>query len=203
MFLYLSEPTCKSVGSQLPVAQSNPQVISGCCHILIPFTLKKKNNENYLLFIYLAAPDLSCSMFDLLAVAYGIQLFNQGWNSGPLHWEHRVLTHWPTREVPTLFVKIDQHRSPCTKASLQPTDSLCPSDVLHLVTQSCPTLSTPWTASLQVPVTLGILQTRTLEWGACPFYRGSSQPRDRTQVSRTACRFFTSWRSPCPSDSLD
>jgi len=29
----------------------------------------------------------------------------------------------------------------------------------------------------------GILQARTLEWGAIPFSRGSSQPRDRTQVS--------------------
>ena len=39
----------------------------------------------------------------------------------------------------------------------------------------------------------GILQARILEWVACPFSRGSSQPRDRTKVSRTAGRFFTSW----------
>ena len=30
-------------------------------------------------------------------------------------------------------------------------------------------------------------------WPAFPFSRGSSQPRDRTQVSRIAGRFFTSW----------
>ena len=30
----------------------------------------------------------------------------------------------------------------------------------------------------------GIFQTRVLEWGAISFSRGSSQPRDRTQVSR-------------------
>ena len=29
----------------------------------------------------------------------------------------------------------------------------------------------------------GILQARILEWVAAPFSRGSSQPRDRTQVS--------------------
>ena len=29
----------------------------------------------------------------------------------------------------------------------------------------------------------GILQARILEWVAFPFSRGSSQPRDRTQVS--------------------
>ena len=39
----------------------------------------------------------------------------------------------------------------------------------------------------------GILQARILEWVAVPFSRRSSQPRDRTQVSHTAGRFFTSW----------
>ena len=38
-----------------------------------------------------------------------------------------------------------------------------------------------------------ILQARILEWVACPSSRGSSQPRDRTQVSRIAGRFFISW----------
>ena len=39
----------------------------------------------------------------------------------------------------------------------------------------------------------GILQARILEWVAFPFSRESSQPRNRTQVSRIAGRFFTSW----------
>ena len=39
----------------------------------------------------------------------------------------------------------------------------------------------------------GILQARILELVAFPFSRGSSQPRDRTQVSDIAGRFFTSW----------
>ena len=39
----------------------------------------------------------------------------------------------------------------------------------------------------------GILQARILEWVAVPFSRGSSQPRDGTQVSRIAGGFFTSW----------
>ena len=38
----------------------------------------------------------------------------------------------------------------------------------------------------------GILQATILEWVAFPFSRGSSQPRDRTQVSRIAGGFFTS-----------
>ena len=39
----------------------------------------------------------------------------------------------------------------------------------------------------------GILQARILEWVAFPFSRGSSQPRDQTQVSHIAGGFFTSW----------
>ena len=39
----------------------------------------------------------------------------------------------------------------------------------------------------------GILQARILEWVAVPFSRGFSQPRDWTQVSHIAGRFFTSW----------
>ena len=38
-----------------------------------------------------------------------------------------------------------------------------------------------------------LLQARILEWVTFPFSRGSSQPRDLTQVSCTAGRFFTSW----------
>ena len=37
----------------------------------------------------------------------------------------------------------------------------------------------------------GILQARILEWVA--FSRGSSKPRDWTQVSHIAGEFFTSW----------
>ena len=39
----------------------------------------------------------------------------------------------------------------------------------------------------------GISQARILEWVALPFSRGSSQPRDRTQVFCIAGRLFTIW----------
>ena len=39
----------------------------------------------------------------------------------------------------------------------------------------------------------GILQVRILEWVATSFSRGSSRPRDRTQVSCIAGRIFTDW----------
>ena len=55
------------------------------------------------------------------------------------------------------------------------------------VTQWCPTLCDPMDYTVH-----GILQARILEWVAFPFSRGSSQPRDQTQVSHIAGRFFTS-----------
>ena len=40
---------------------------------------------------------------------------------------------------------------------------------------------------------MGIFQARILEWVAMPSSRGSSQPRDRTQVSCIADGFFIIW----------
>ena len=42
----------------------------------------------------------------------------------------------------------------------------------------------------------GILQVRILEWVAFSFSRGSSQPRDQTQVSHIAGGFFTTREAP-------
>ena len=39
----------------------------------------------------------------------------------------------------------------------------------------------------------GILQAGILEWAAVPFSRGSSQPRDQTQVSLITGRFVAIW----------
>ena len=56
------------------------------------------------------------------------------------------------------------------------------------VAQLCPTLCDPVDYTVH-----GILQARILEWVAFPFSRGSSKPRDQTQVSCIAGGFFTSW----------
>ena len=55
------------------------------------------------------------------------------------------------------------------------------------VAQLCPTL---WD-SMDYTVH-GILQARIPEWVDSPFSRGSSQPRDGTQVSRIVDGFLTS-----------
>ena len=52
---------------------------------------------------------------------------------------------------------------------------------------------TPWTVACQAFLSMGMLQARILEWVAMPSSRGSSQPRDRTQVSHTAGGVFTFW----------
>ena len=62
-----------------------------------------------------------------------------------------------------------------------------------LVTQSCLTLCDPLACSLPGSFVQGILQVRIREGVVIPFSRGSSQPRDRIQVSYIAGRFFTNW----------
>ena len=53
--------------------------------------------------------------------------------------------------------------------------------------QSCPTLRDPMDHGVR-----GLLQARMLERVVSPFTREFPQPRDGTQVSHTARRFFTS-----------
>ena len=61
------------------------------------------------------------------------------------------------------------------------------------VAQSCPTLYDPMDYTVH-----GILQARILEWVAIPFSRGSSKPRDQTQVSRRWVLYQLSHKgSPC------
>ena len=45
---------------------------------------------------------------------------------------------------------------------------------------------TPWTVACQAPIH-GIFQARTLEWVAISYSRGSSGPRDRSQVPWVSC----------------
>ena len=52
------------------------------------------------------------------------------------------------------------------------------------VAQYCMALCDSMDCSLLGSFILGIFQARVLEWGAISFSRGSSQPTDRTRVSR-------------------
>ena len=62
-----------------------------------------------------------------------------------------------------------------------------------LVAQLCLTLFDPMDCSPLGCSVHGLSQARILEWVAVPFSRGSSQPRDWTQISCFVGRFFTAW----------
>ena len=64
------------------------------------------------------------------------------------------------------------------------------------VTLSCPILCNPMNYRVR-----GILQARIPQWVVVPISRRSSQSRDRTKVSHTAGRLFTSW-AECFTDEL-
>ena len=98
------------------------------------------------------------------------------WVSGKLNNVSKVTQWWEPEAIPGLIPKpVEFHIY----------ISMC------LVTQSCLTLCDPMDCSLPGSSVCGISQARILEWVAMPSPRGSSQPRDQTQVSCIACGFFT------------
>ena len=67
------------------------------------------------------------------------------------------------------------------------------SEVQVLALQPCLTLCNPVDYSRPGSSVHGVLQAKILEWVAIPFSKGSSAPKDRTQVSCMAGRFLTIW----------
>ena len=57
-----------------------------------------------------------------------------------------------------------------------------------IVAKSCPTLGTSWTVACQAPVSVGF--SRQEYWSGLPSFRGSSIPRNQTQVSCIAGGFL-------------
>ena len=77
---------------------------------------------------------------------------------------------------------------------LSASECVCVCVCVCVCSQSCPTLCDPLNPSLPVSFVHGILQARILERVAMPFSRGSSQPRNQTDVSCVYCiagGFFT------------
>ena len=87
---------------------------------------------------------------------------------------------WP-RKIPHATGQL----SPCTTTE--------PTFLKALVAQSCQSLCDSMDCSPTGSSVHGILQARILEWVAIPFSRGSSRPKDQTQVSCTEGRFFAVW----------
>ena len=93
----------------------------------------------------------------------GDLFLTQGMIPGPLH-AGRLFTVWATREAP------ESVSCSVLSDSLWPMDCSPPGSSVH-----------------------GVLLARILEWIAIPSSRGSSPPRDLTQVSWITGRFFTIW----------
>ena len=60
--------------------------------------------------------------------------------------------------------------------------------------------ATLWTVAHQAPLSMGILQARTLEWVTMSSFRASFHPRDRTQVS-CLLHWQVSSLPPAPSEN--
>ena len=111
--------------------------------------------------------------------------------------EHLAITIRATRACPAAALLIDRIRPHNTQNILifkkfylfifGCTGSLLLRIVVVKVAQSCSILCDPMDYTVH-----GIVQARISERLAFPFSKGSSQPRDRTQVSHIADRFFTS-----------
>ena len=86
---------------------------------------------------------------------------------------------------------------PLCSSSSELSEALCPGlqpfiqAFVHSAAQSCLTICDPVDCSPPGSSVHGMLQARILEWVAMLSSRGSSQPRDQTQVSCTADGFFT------------
>ena len=96
-------------------------------------------------------------------------------------------------------VRVRDQREPLTHQkwlSLQLYTFVC---VCVLNSSTVSDLYDPMDCSLPDSLVYEIFHTRTVEWVAISFSRGSSQPRDRTQVSCIEGRRFTIWATRGPS----
>ena len=104
-----------------------------------------------------------------------------------------IINSWSLLKLVSMMSQWCHHLMPCHP--LLPTFDLSQHEVKEWseVTQMCPTLCDLVDCSPPGYSVHGILQARILEWVAISFSRGSSRPRDWTQVSRVAGRHFNLW----------
>ena len=133
----------------------------------------------------------SRSLLEVIRKLFSIQWWNSSWAiSNPKIWccESAALNMPANLEnsaVATGLEKVSFHSNPKERQ--------CQRMLKCEVAQSCSTLCDPMDCSPSGSSVHGILQARILEWVAISFSRGSSQPRDRIQVSRIAGRRFILW----------
>ena len=93
------------------------------------------------------------------------------WGSETQGWRARALWLWKSRRSRSLMLTSFSGTRYTTAA----------------VAKSCLTLCNPVDCSLPGSSAHGILQARILEWVVMPSFRGSTQPRNWTQVSYISC----------------
>ena len=124
---------------------------------------------------------------------WGIALHNIGC-SAPLDYHPlKAQSPLPKQKAPTKISNTLPLWGRMTSSRTSP--SICVCVHAHSVAQLCPALCDPMDCSPRGSSVHGILQARILEWVAMASSRGSSRPRDQTQVSCIAGRFFTMWAS--------
>ena len=108
-------------------------------------------------------------------------------------WPTICFSHWETLSMCVCV---------CTRVYV------CVCTRVRVCVHSVLTLGDPMNCSPPGSSVHGIFQARILEWVAIFFYRGSSQPRDRTGISCISyvgrqVFFFTSWATEaCPGDTV-
>ena len=149
----------------------------------------------------------SCRTLKKFSVQFSCSVVsNSLWPRGLQH--SRLLCPSPTPEACSNSCPSSQWCHPAISSSVVPL-LLLPSILLLIikhtegydqvkvkVTQSSLTLCDPMNYTVH-----RILQARILEWVGFPFFRGSSQPRDQTQISYVAGGFFTSWATGKPKNT--
>ena len=136
--------------------------------------------------LYICCAVLSCSVMSNSAIPWTVA-HQAPLSMGILQAEYWSGLPWlPPGDLPNPGIK---PRSPALQADPLPSEP--PGKSESEVAQSCLTLCTPMDCRLPGSSVHGILQARILEWVAMPFSKGSSQPKDRTQVSHIAGGFFT------------
>ena len=107
---------------------------------------------------------------------------------------------WPIRSWKSNLPDSGQQTCPIHLPKWSPCSSPCAKQKVRcflfyccLVIQSCPTLCDPMDSNPLGSSVHGVFQARILEWIVISFSRGSSQPRDWTQVSHTVDRRFAVW----------
>ena len=114
--------------------------------------------------------------------------------------QHAYYPYWAVRILLLVYRQLSMEDSPWAESvyttCFHNWELFWYESVKVLVAQLCSTLCDPMDCSPPGSSVHGISQARILEWVAISFSRGSSKPRDWTQVFHIVGRRFTVWAIP-------